>query len=342
MNLTKIISATTIVTSLLCVLPTTCVSASKNHYYKENPKIVKIKKSVAKYKNPSRTKRSGTYYRGGFIKISSVNKNNLKTSSGYYITGNKEFVVKTSGYQNPKRYHQVNYHRIKPQGKVGHTIGVGYEGIKVNKVMRRLGTYGGYNKYNYATKYAVERFQKSHGLKVTGRVNKKTWVKLGLKKSQWTSIDAYVAPLGARAWQGRKAHIEAAIHQAYKYKGNPFLVGSSSAPYYGTDCSGLVIQALYAGGINPLPVSSIYHGYPGNEWNSRRLFADNHFKHVSYSNRQRGDLIFYYQPGTHTVWHVALYLGGNSVIESWPPRIMVQPIKNGQRSIIAGVARPWN
>jgi cell wall-associated NlpC family hydrolase len=100
------------------------------------------------------------------------------------------------------------------------------------------------------------------------------------------------------------------IHQATRYMGNPYLVGSSSSPKYGTDCSGLVMQALYAGGISPVPVSAIHHAYPGNEWNSRNLWASKKLKHVAYRHRQRGDLIFYYQPGTHVIWHVAIYLGG--------------------------------
>nr|WP_258457791.1 hypothetical protein [Schleiferilactobacillus harbinensis] len=41
------------------------------------------------------------------------------------------------------------------------------------------------------------------------------------------------------------------------------------------------------------------------------------------------------------IWHVAIYLGNNQVIESWPPKIMVQPIVNSQRSWIAGVGRPF-
>lgn len=167
-------------------------------------------------------------------------------------------------------------------------------------------------------------------------------MKLGFSKSSWTSIDRYVAPLSAHALNGRQDHIEAMIKQAYKYMGNPYLVGSSTSPAYGTDCSGLVMQALYAGGINPAPISSIHHAYPGNEWNSRNLWASKKFKHVAYSHKKRGDLVFYYQPGTHTIWHVALYLGKGKVIESWPPRIMVQPIKNGQRSNVAGIARVFN
>lgn len=99
------------------------------------------------------------------------------------------------------------------------------------------------------------------------------------------------------------------------------------------------MQSLYAAGINPTSCSSIYHGFPGNEWNSRQLFNDPHFMNVSWNNRQRGDLVFYYEPGTHIIIHVAILINPNQVIESWPPRVMVQPIQNGQRSVIAGIRR---
>lgn len=165
--------------------------------------------------------------------------------------------------------------------------------------------------------------------------------KLGLGKKLFKQIDSYTAPLGAQAWEGRKAYIEVMIRQAYKYMGHPYLVGSSSMTRYGTDCSGLVIQSLYAGGISPVPVSAIGHAHPGNEWNSRNLWADKKLKRVSYASRRRGDLVFYYQPGTRTIWHVAIYLGNNMVIESWPPRIMVQPISKSQRNVIAGIKRPF-
>lgn len=51
------------------------------------------------------------------------------------------------------------------------------------------------------------------------------------------------------AWQGRKAHVKAMINQVYKHMGKPWLAGCSSSPAYGVDCSGLVMQGLYAGGI---------------------------------------------------------------------------------------------
>lgn len=244
-------------------------------------------------------------------------------------------------YQNPKRYHQISYTQIKPYGKVGYTLRRGFEGIKTWKVMHRLGTWNGRNYYNQATYNAVKRFQRRHHLRATGNVNLATWKKLGFSQSSWYGIDSYVAPLGVKAGQDRKAHIEAMIRQAYRYMGKPWLAGCSSSPKYGVDCSGLVMQALYAGGINPKPVSSIHHAYPGNEWNSRNLWRDKHLKRVAYRHRRRGDLVFYYQPGTRTIWHVAIYLGHNRVIESWPPRVMVQPIKNYQRNIVAGIKRPF-
>lgn len=162
-----------------------------------------------------------------------------------------------------------------------------------------MGTWYGKNYYNQATYNAVKNFQRRHGLKATGNVNLKTWQKMGFSKKSWYGIDSYVAPLKAKAWQGRKAHVEAMIYQAYKYMGKPWLAGCSSSPAYGVDCSGLVIQGLYAGGISPVPTSSIGHAHPGNEWNSRNLGADKHLKRVAYSQRRRGDLVFYYQPGTH-------------------------------------------
>ncbi|NRO20945.1 hypothetical protein IMAU60212_01412 [Lactobacillus helveticus] len=164
---------------------------------------------------------------------------------------------------------------------------------------------------------------------------------MGFSKKSWYGIDSYVAPLKAKAWQGRKAHVEAMINQAYKYMGKPWLAGCSSSPAYGVDCSGLVMQGLYAGGISPVPTSSIGHAHPGSEWNSRKLWADKHLKRVAYSQRRRGDLVFYYQPGTHTIWLVAIYLGHNRVIESWPPCVMVAPISNNQRNVIAGIKRPF-
>lgn len=324
----------------------TAAKINLKDYLAAKPTVVRAKRSLTLYQNSSLTKKSTTAAKKSYYLVSSLKRNSagipvLKLHNGKYLAAKKSDLTVVKPYQNPKQYHQIHYTQVKPYGQVGYTVKRGYEGIKTYLIMKRLGTYNGYNYYNTATWYAVRRFQASHHLKVTGNVDQKTWTKLGLGAKLFKQIDSYTAPLGAQAWEGRKAHIEAMIKQAYKYLGHPYLVGSSSMTRYGTDCSGLVIQSLYAGGISPVPVSAIGHAHPGNEWNSRNLWADKKLKRVSYASRKRGDLVFYYQPGTRTIWHVAIYLGNNMVIESWPPRIMVQPIVNGQRNIVAGIKRPF-
>ena len=320
-------------------------AVTKVSYFESNPKIIKLKRSTSLYRDANLTQTVKSAKKGSHYLITKLVKNDhgyaLKTNSGQYLTADTNASQKVKAYQNPKKYHQVHYTQIKPYGKVGYNLYRGYEGIKTWKVMHRMGTWAGKNYYNQATYNAVKKFQRRHHLKATGNVNEKTWVKMGFSKKSWRSIDSYIAPLKAQAWDSRKVHINAMIKQAYKYMGKPWLAGCSSSPSYGIDCSGLAMQAMYAGGISPIPTSSIGHAHPGNEWNSRNLWADKKLKRVPYSKRQRGDLVFYYQPGTHTIWHVAILISKNRVIESWPPKVMVQPIVNGQRNVIAGIKRPF-
>ena len=244
-------------------------------------------------------------------------------------------------YQNPSSYYQVQYSKIKPVGQVGYNLGYNYEGIKTWIVLGRLGLSRSYANMSSAAIAKVKAFQRAHGLPANGVVNLATWNKMGYSTALWNAIDSYTAPLGAQWYNDRSEHIEAMIRMAYKYLGKPYIVGASTSPSYGNDCSGLVTQALYAGGISPVPVSSIQHAHPGNEWNSRLMAATSKFKSVSYASRQRGDLIFYTNPADHRVWHVAIYLGGNRVIESWPPKVMVAAIKNSQRNWVTKVVRPF-
>ena len=316
--------------------------------------------SAVKYTNVElnivRTSTKATVYNnalgnsGKTLKKGSVWKYTSKKVAGglmWYAIGKNQWVrqgqvTEALPYQNPSKYFQISYTQIKPTGKVGYNIGYNYEGIKTWLVLGKLGLSRHYANMSWADVAAVKSFQRRHGLKATGVVDLKTWTKLGLSKSLWTSIDSYIQPLRTKWYSTRSEHIEAMIAAAYTYLGNPYIVGASTSAAYGNDCSGLVTQALYAAGINPLPVSSIQHAHPGNEWNSRILAASSKFKTVSYANRQRGDLIFYTSPYDHRVWHVAIYLGNNKVIESWPPKVMVASIKNSQRSWVTRVARVFN
>lgn len=243
-------------------------------------------------------------------------------------------------YQNPGWMYQIQYSQIQanPQ-EVGHNLGPGYEGVKTWFVKSKLGDANIHNQYTTGDAYAIMNIQRQHGLPATGWVDLPTWRALGYSDDLWYGIDSYVSPTLTNPGATRQQRIDAMIGTAYQYMGKPWWAGCSSAPAWGVDCSGLVMQALYGAGINPTTVSSTHHGYPGNEWNSRNLFVDPHFQNVGWNDRQRGDLVFYYQPGTRTIWHVAILLDPNTVIESWPPCVMVQPIVNGQRNVIAGIRR---
>ncbi|KRL12563.1 SLAP domain-containing protein [Schleiferilactobacillus perolens] len=244
-------------------------------------------------------------------------------------------------YQNPGQYWQISNTQILPQGKVGYNLRLGSEGIKTWLTLWWLGMDRSYANLNQTAVNKIMYYQRRWGLPVTGQVDVKFWTNMGFKRDDFYTIDGYVSPLKTNENSTRSDHIEAMISTAYQYLGKPYIVGASTSPAYGTDCSGLVMQALYSSGINPLPSSSIRHAQPGYEWESRNLWANPLLKKVSYGERQRGDLIFYRDPSSGLIWHVAIYLGNNMVIESWPPKIMVQPVTNWQRSWIAGVGRPF-
>lgn len=261
---------------------------------------------------------------------------NYKYGNRYYWTNSRAF----SYYQNPSQYLQIVDTQIKPAGPTPYNIYSGYEGVKVWLAQRKLGINSD-GRYGPTTINAVKNFQRRNGIKADGILNLATWNKMGYSTGCWKIIDSYISPLKVHLWNTRSEHIEAMISTAYSYLGKPYINGASSTPDYGVDCSGLTMQSLYAAGINPLPSSSYIHAHPGHEWESRNLWANEKLKKVSYNQRQRGDLIFYYSPYDGKIWHVAIYLGNNQVIESWPPKVMVQPIKNNQRSWIAGVKRPF-
>lgn len=123
----------------------TVVAQANTKYYTANPGIIRTKNTVVYYQNAAKTKKAATIKANHYAKITKVvtvkgHTPLLKTNTGKYVTANKAFVAKTAGYQNPKKYYQVNYTQIKPYGKVGYTVKRNYEGIKTWKIMKRLGT----------------------------------------------------------------------------------------------------------------------------------------------------------------------------------------------------------
>ena len=278
-------------------------------------------------------------YRLEGLQIKLVSKDvSAPANIGYYTE------TKYRKYQNPAQYYQIK-DKITLSGG-DYTLSYEYEGIKVRKVIQKLGLGSGIGMggaiYDNKVVNAVKKFQKAHGLEETGNVDLLTWKAMGFNELEWESWGAYVSPMRVNENSTRNQHIEAMINRAYDYLGNDYVIGASGAPGLGIDCSGLVMQALYAAGLDTSPINPVSHAQPGHEYESRNMWASSKFKHVPYSQRQRGDLIFY-QSSNGVVIHVAIYLGNNQVIEAWPNKVMVAPVRygSGSRANIKGVARPF-
>ena len=130
------------------------------------------------------------------------------------------------------------------------------------------------------------------------------------------------------------------IDTAYKYKGDPYIVGRSGKPGKGVDCSGIVMQACYGAGVDLWPSNPSRHRLPKYEYESRYIARMKTLKTVSWKRAKRGDLIFYSKRGI--VIHVAIYLGKGRIIHSWPGHVMVSSATNGRWGKISKVKRIFN
>lgn len=134
-----------------------------------------------------------------------------------------------------------------------------------------------------------------------------------LPPQAYSSAHCYVTPSSISVNATREECIETMIRRAYDYMGTSYIWGWSNEPGTAVDCSGLVIQCLYATGM-ATPYDSWRQFYEENYITTASMLADPHFLHVSLDERQRGDLIFYQG-------HVAIYLGNDRIIEATPPRV---------------------
>ena len=151
-------------------------------------------------------------------------------------------------------------------------------------------------------------------------------------------LSYYTSPVQTNNASTRKDHVEAMIDRAYDYLGDPFVVCQSRQPGPGVDCSGIVMQSCYAAGVDLWPSNPYRHRSPQYEYESRYIYKMNTLQKVAWANRQRGDLIFYSKNGT--IMHVAIYLGNNKVIHSWPGGVRVSSVYGW--GDIAGVRRVFH
>jgi cell wall-associated NlpC family hydrolase len=114
--------------------------------------------------------------------------------------------------------------------------------------------------------------------------------------------------------------VQAVLDAAYSVIGVPYVYAGSS-PEGGFDCSGLTMWAWAHAGVS-LPHSSAmqYASLP----------------HVSSSDLQPGDLVFFYSP----IHHVGMYVGGGMMIHAPHTGAYVEKIPLASHGDFVGAARP--
>ena len=130
--------------------------------------------------------------------------------------------------------------------------------------------------------------------------------------------------------------INAMITRAYDYVGTtPYIWDYSCAPGVGVDCAGLVMQSLYATGMNLGRYNPWDHYYtPGHNHYANDMWNDPRFLHLSFSQRRIGDLVCYNG-------HIAIYIGNDQIIEAASPKVGVRVHSVYVGYAIKGVLRPF-
>lgn len=144
----------------------------------------------------------------------------------------------------------------------------------------------------------------------------------------------YVTPSRIRYNATRQDCINAFVQRAYEYKGTRYIEPWSSRPGDAVDCSGLVLQCLYATGMDMGWYNPYNHRWlPEQTYNSTNWYRNNTFMPVSTSKMQRGDVVYYRG-------HIGIYIGNGRIIDSWPGIGVTQRSVNAPGKPI-GAGRPF-
>ena len=147
---------------------------------------------------------------------------------------------------------------------------------------------------------------------------------------------AFATPSRIAVDATREDCIEAMIARAYEYLGSPYVWDYACAPGVGVDCAGLVMQCLYATGMDLSPYTPWDHYFTaGHDHYANDMWNDSRFMHVDFGSRQRGDLICY-------SGHIAIYLGNDTILEAYTPATGVRISNVYSSSGIKGALRPFN
>lgn len=204
-------------------------------------------------------------------------------------------------------------------------------GVKVYLVQQALGIVGHQERYDAATEAAVRAFQARYGLEVDGVVGPLTWAALPIEEPY--CIDQYVAQPAVGLDATADERIEAMVGYAEQQLGLPYIWGGAGP--MGFDCSGLALQAVYAGGRVVPRLDTNMH--VGADFRTTHFLYESDLPHVPLDHRRRGDLVFFGEPITH----MAIYLGHDRILEAVRPVIRVADLHADGLPIQPLVVRPF-
>lgn len=154
----------------------------------------------------------------------------MPSIAGFSMYESPTITLKTIRYyQNPSKYVQIKNSIPALKGS-GYTLYKGCMGLRVLKVNQyfKIGDRN-WPRYSDLTILKVKKFQKRRKLRQTGKVDLKTWLKMGFTRSQWYGLDSYVSKTLVNPSSTRKDHIETLIIRALEYRGTKYTVGASGA-----------------------------------------------------------------------------------------------------------------
>lgn len=192
------------------------------------------------------------------------------------------------------------------------TVSPAIVGIKVYLVQQALGLVGHRERYDSATVSAVRAFQQRRGLRVTGVVDRTTWDALGTGYD--FCVDRFTVQPTVVPDALPSAHIAALLAFAQAQVGRPYVWGGAGPMGY--DCSGLALQAMYAGG-RTLPGVTTDRHVEADFRTAAVWYRSPAFVHVPLAQRRAGDLVFWYD----TISHMAVYLGADRIVEAVRPQV---------------------
>lgn len=217
--------------------------------------------------------------------------------------------------------------RIYADDAPRYTMMEGMEGTDIDSLQRQLIALGymsrhtGY--YGELTIEAIKKFQTRNDLTADGLAGVRT---INLLYSPDAKMSAE-----KEAEERRSANISTMISTAKKMLGKPYILGNEGPNSF--DCSGLVYYCLKAAGSNRGRYNA--RGYAAvSDWD----------KITSMSKLKKGDLLFFYTKGTHTISHVGIYIGDGMMIDASfsNSKVVKRSCTSSYwKSVFAWARRPW-